>query len=149
MAYLVYETEENKQKSKELKVVVIDKNSRQITCSDGRVFKLPEVNLKIEAKIHRYQKKLARQIEGSNLWWDTKTKLQKLHRKLTAIRKNWRHRITKKLSGFYNTVILENLNTQEMTYSKKGRRFRKMNKNILETAWHDLELLLKYNSVIL
>ncbi len=142
-AYLSYEIDETKKEKKEVRVVAMDRNSRQVTLSDGQVFKLSDDEL-TEAKIRRYQKKLARQEEGSNRWRITKERLQKLHRKLANRQKDWRHQVTRKISDLYDVPVLERLNTQGMTARKKWKNFRKMNRNIRATGWFDMKRMLDY-----
>jgi len=150
-AYLSFEIED-KEISKELSVVAIDRNSRQVTCSDGSVFELPDITPQELRKV-RYQRKLSRQIKFSNRWKKTKLILQRISKKIANIYKNWRHQISKKLSGLYNLVVLEDLHVQEMTSKDKKSRItekmkkkkvKKMRKNILDTSWYDLENLLEY-----
>lgn len=151
-SYLVYEVEDNKQESKDLSVVSIDRNSHHVTCSDGSVFSLPDVT-PIEARKVRYERKLSRQIKFSNRWKRTKLILQRISKKIANIYKNWRHHVSKKLSGLYNLVVLEDLQIQEMvskdrksklTEKMNKKKVKKMRKNILDTSWYDLERLLEY-----
>ncbi len=152
-AYLVYEIEDKKEEAKELQVVAIDRNSRQITCSDGSVFKLPDVSPQESRKLW-YERKLARQVKFSNRWKKTKLILQRIHKKIYNIYQNWRHHVSKKLSGLYNQVVLEKLDIKSMTSKDKTdnklskvmskKKLKTMNKNILATSWFKLEQYLRY-----
>ena len=66
----------------------VDMNVCQVATSDGHFYSLPDLKKK-EARLKKYQKRMARQVKGSNRRKRTKKKLGKVSRKIANIRKNW------------------------------------------------------------
>ncbi len=117
-AFVSYEVEvEEKMDNRE--VLGVDMNIRQIATSDGHFYFLPDLEKK-EKRRKWYQRKMARQIKGSNRRKDTKRKLGKVSRKIANIRKDWIHQTTKEISGKCGTVVVEYLKVKNMTASAKG-----------------------------
>ncbi len=85
----------------------MDRNVGQATDSTGAVHEIPDTIVE-DAKIKRYQRRMARQQKGSNRYRGAAGKPRKLHRK-RARRRDTAH-----------TVVLEGLNTKAMTKSAKG-----------------------------
>ncbi|PZO19409.1 MAG: transposase [Leptolyngbya foveolarum] len=69
---------------------------------------------RLNRKIARTNRKLSRQVKGSNRWQATKTKLARLHLKVANIRKDFLHKQSTKLIRENQTVSLENLNVKGM-----------------------------------
>ena len=150
-AFVFYEVEVEKTPD-DGKILGVDMNVRQIATSDGHFYFLPDLKKK-EARRKRYQKKMARQIEGSNRRKDTKRKLGKVSRKIVNIRKNWIHQATAEISRKCGTVVVEDLNVKGMTASAKGtieapgknvKRKAGLNKAMLDTAFSEMRKKLKY-----
>lgn len=124
------------------KILGVDMNVRQIATSDGHFYFLPDLKKK-EARRKRYQRKMARQVKGSNRRKDTKRKLARASRKIANVRNNWIHDTTKEISGKCGTVAVEDLKVKNMTASAKGsvedpgknvRQKSGLNRVILDTA---------------
>ena len=124
------------------KVLGVDMNVRQIATSDGHFYFLPDLKKK-EARRKRYQRKMERQVKGSNRRKDTKRKLARVSRKIANVRNNWIHDTTKEISGKCGTVAVEDLKVKNMTASAKGsvedpgknvRQKSRLNRAILDTA---------------
>ena len=150
-AFVFYEVEVE-EKMDDGKVLGVDMNVRQIATSDGDFYFLPDLKKK-EARRKRYQRRMARQVKGSNRRKDTKKKLAKASRKIANIRKNWVHQTTKEISGKCGTVVLEDLKVKNMTASAKGtvenpgRKVRQkagLNRAILDTAFGEIRRNLEY-----
>ena len=75
---------------------------------------------KKEARRKRYQRRMARQIKGSNRRKDTKKKLAKVSRKIANVRKDWVHHTTREIAEKCGTVVVEDLKVKNMTVSAKG-----------------------------
>ncbi len=150
-AFVSYEVEVE-EKMDDGEVLGIDMNARQIATSDGDFYHLPDLKKK-EAKRKRYQRRMARQVKGSNRRKDTKKKLRKVNRKIANTRKNWVHQTTKEISGKCGTVVVENLKVKNMTASAKGtvenpgrnvRQKSGLNRAILDTAFGEVRRNLDY-----
>ncbi len=150
-AFVSYEIEaEEKKDSGE--VLGVDMNARQIATSDGDFYHLPDLEKK-EKRRKWYQRKMARQVKGSNRRKDTKKKLRGVSRKIANIRKNWVHQTTKEISGKCGTAIVEDLKVKNMTASAKGtvenpgknvKQKAGLNRAILDTAFGEVRRNLEY-----
>ncbi len=150
-AFVSYEIEvEEKMDNGE--ILGVDMNVRQIATSDGDFYHLPDLEKK-EKRRKWYQRKMARQVEGSNRRKDTKRKLGKASRKIANIRKNWVHQTTKEISGKCGTVVVEYLKVKNMTASAKGtvenpgknvKQKSGLNRAMLDTAFGEIRRNLEY-----
>ena len=150
-ACVSYEVEVE-QKPDNGEVLGVDMNARQIATSDGHFYFLPDLKKK-EARRKRYQRRMARQIKGSNRRKDTKKKLAKVSRKIANVRKNWIHQTTKEVAGKCGTIAVEDLKVKNMTTSAKGtvenpgknvRQKSGLNRVMLETAFGEIRRNLEY-----
>lgn len=83
--------------------------------SDGSTIESPkflEPNLK---KLRVLQRKLARQVKGSNKREVTKRSIQKLHAKITRQREDFLHKHSTKIADKYSACYMEDLKLQNMT----------------------------------
>ncbi len=150
-AFVSYEVEvERRQDDGEF--LGVDMNVRQVATSDGHFYFLPDLKKK-EARRKRYQRRMARQVKGSNRRKDTKKKLAKVSRKIANIRKNWIHQTTKEIAEKCGTVIVEDLKVKNMTASAKGtienpgknvKQKAGLNRAIQDTALGELRRNLEY-----
>ena len=150
-AFVSYEVEVE-EKMDDGEVLGVDMNVRQISTSDGDFYHLPDLKKK-EARRKRYQRKMARQVKGSNRRKDTKKKLRGVSRKIANIHKNWVHQTTKEISGKCGTLAVEDLKVKNMTASAKGtvenpgknvRQKSGLNRVILDTAFGEVRRNLEY-----
>ncbi len=134
--------------------VGVDRNVGQATDSTGEVHALPDTTVE-DAKIKRYQRRMARQQKGSNRRRGTAGKLRKLHRKRARRRDNATHQISRKVADTAHTVVLEDLNTKAMTRSAKGtvenpgknvKQKAGLNRSILASGWGQLERKFAYKA---
>ena len=130
----------------------VDMNARQVATSDGHFYFLPDLQKK-EARRKWYQRRMARQIKGSNRRKDTKKKLAKVSRKIANIRKDWIHQTTKEIAGKCGTMIVEDLKVKNMTASAKGtienpgknvKQKARLNRAMLDTALGEFRRNLEY-----
>ena len=154
-AYLAYEIEAEASLPRGTREVGIDRNiadGRLAVLSDGTKHPGPELERKI-ARRKRYQRKMARQVKGSNRRKITKVRLQKAFRAERFARLNWAHHVSKGIASKYDVAYVEELNIQGMTKPAKGTK-QKPGKNVkvkaaldqkvLASAWGALELCLNY-----
>ncbi len=132
----------------------IDRNVGQVALSTGDMYELPSL-LKLDARLRRLQKKLARQQYKSNGWHKTKLRIQKIYREIRNVIKNWCHQTSRILADIHDLVIFEDLNIQGMTRSAKGSRQnpgknvaqkRGLNRAILRSGWGRLERYMSYKT---
>ncbi|MXZ12856.1 MAG: IS200/IS605 family element transposase accessory protein TnpB [Candidatus Dadabacteria bacterium] len=150
-AFVFYEVEVEK-KLDDREILGVDMNVRQISTSDGHFYFLPDLRKK-EARRKRYQRRMARQVKGSNRRKDTKKRLAKVSRKIASIRRNWIHQTTKEIADKCGTVAVEDLNVKGMTASAKGtvenpgknvKQKTGLNRAILDTAFREMKRNLEY-----
>ena len=150
-AFVFYEVEVE-QKLDDGEFLGVDMNVRQVATSDGHFYFLPDLKKK-EARRKRYQRRMARQVKGSNRRKDTKKKLAKVSRKIANIRKNWIHQTTREIAGKCGTVIVEDLKVKNMTASAKGtienpgknvKQKAGLNRAMQDTALGELRRNLEY-----
>ncbi len=134
----------------------IDRNCGQVatvsTEGEREIIRQPDLKRKT-ARLHRYQRKLTRQQEGSNRSKRTKQRIQKAHRNLANTRRNANHQTSRRIANHSSTVVLEDLKVLSMTSSAKGTvnnpgknasRKSGMNRSILATGWGQLDRMLEY-----
>ena len=156
-AYIVFEVPEDHPdvcQPAESGAVGIDRNVGQATDSTGAVHTIPDTTVE-DAKIKRYQRRIARQQKGSNRRRGTGGKLRKLQRKRARRRDNATHQISRKVADTAHTVVLEDLNTKAMTKSAKGtvenpgrnvKQKAGLNRSILASGWGQLERKFAYKA---
>ena len=113
------------------------------------------------AYIKRQQKRLARQVKGSNRRNRTKQKISKAHNKIGNIRNDFCHQTSRKLIDLpeAKVIVFEDLRTQSMTrkpkakqddrgryVSNKAKQKAGLNKAILNVGWHKLEVFTQYKA---
>ena len=154
-AYLTYEVQAEASLPHSIREVGIDRNiaeGRLAVLSDGTKHPGPDLDRKV-ARRKRYQRKLARQVKGSNRRKITKVRLQKAFRAECFARLNWAHHVSKDVASEYDVAYVEKLNIRGMTKSAKGTKQKPgknvkakaaLNRKILASAWSTLELCLNY-----
>ncbi len=150
-AFVSYEVRVEK-KPDDGEILGVDMNVRQVATSDGHFYHLPDLKKK-EARLKRYQRKMERQVKGSNRRKDTKRKLARVSREIADVRNNWTHETTKEISGKCGTVAVEALKVKNMTASAKGtvenprknvRQKSGLNRVMLDTALGKVRRNLEY-----
>ena len=136
--------------------VGVDMNVGQVATSDGEIIRLGKARMeRLEARKRRYQRRMARQVKGSNRRGVTKQRLSKVCRNIRCFRDNWHHHASKRIAEKAGTVVVEALNTKGMTASAKGdaenhgrnvRQKAGLNRSILNTGWHGLKAKLGYKA---
>lgn len=150
-AFVFYEVEVEKRPD-DGEILGVDMNARQIATSDGHFYFLPDLRKK-EGRRKRYQRRMAKQVKGSNRRKDTKKKLAKTSRKIANIRKDWVHQTTKKIADKSGTAVTEGLRVKNMTASARGtvenpgknvKQKAGLNRAMLDTAMGEIRRNLEY-----
>jgi putative transposase len=95
---------------------------------------------KIDRRIRKLQKKLARQQKGSNRRNNTRLQIAKLHNQITDIRKDFLHKLSTKIVSENQTIILEDLNVSGMVKN------RKLSRAISQQGWREFRTLCESKS---
>jgi len=107
--------------------------------SDGQVFQNPKTYKKYQQKLAKYQRKLARQKKGSKNRNKTKTKIQRLHRKIVNVRKDCSNKMTSALTkSGPKMLVVETLKPKNMSKN------RKLAGAILDSAFGEIQRQLNY-----
>jgi putative transposase len=106
--------------------------------SEGKKVNYPTFYQKSEEKIIMLDKKMKRQVYGSNGYLKTKHKRAKLFEKISNQRKDFHHKLSRKLVNEYDIIGVETLDLQEMTKNKY--RSKKVN----DTGYHQFLNFLSY-----
>lgn len=130
--------------------------TKPLYLSDGNSYNQPKEDLKYwENRKKFYSRKLAKQHKGSKRREKTKLHLQRCHKKVSDIRKNWQHNVSHELTLNNNTIVLEDLEVKNMTKSAKGdeenhgknvKAKSGLNREILNVGFYGLKNKLMYKS---
>ena len=92
------------------------------TLSNGEKIQAPKPLKAKLNKLKRLSKSLSRKQKGSKNREKAKTKLSRLHFKISCIRKDFTHKLTSNLVKRFETICIENLNVKGMVKNKKLSR---------------------------
>ena len=116
-----------------------------VATSNGEFLDMPELLTKGEhQRKRRLQRRLARQVKGSNRYRVTKLAIAKLAAKEVDRRKDWIEWTTTDLVRDYDLISLEDLKITNMTKSAKGTKDKPgknvkaksgLNRSVLEQGW--------------
>ena len=104
--------------------------------STGEAVKSPEY-AKIDRKIRRFQRQMARQVKGSNRRARTRLKIAKLQATIKDIRKDFLHKLSTRLVSENQAVCLEDLNVKGMVKN------RKLSRAISQQGWGQFRTLIE------
>jgi putative transposase len=93
-----------------------------------------------DRRIRKLQRKLARQVKGSNRRSKTRIKIAKLHNRVVDTRKDFLHKLSTKLVNENQVIVLEDLNVAGMVKN------RKLARAISLQGWREFRTLLEAKS---
>lgn len=111
--------------------------------SDGEKYNNLKEVLKREKRLKRLQRKLSRQIKGSNNYYKTKKRIARIHSKIKNSRKHNIINIVNILVKEHDIVVSEKLKVQEMTQNHN------LAKNILDASFNKICQILKWKCSML
>ncbi|EHV0102514.1 transposase [Escherichia coli] len=126
------------------------------TLSDGTVFEPVNSLQKNQKKLARLQRQLSRKVKFSNNWQKQKCKIQRLHSRITNIRRDYLHKVTTTVSKNHAMIVIEDLKVSNMsksaagTVSQPGRNARAksgLNRSILDQGWYEMRRQLEYKQL--
>jgi putative transposase len=89
--------------------------------SNGESAKAPSYN-KLDRKVRKLQKKLARQVKGSKRRGETRLRIAKAHNQIADTRKDFLHKLSTKIVRENQSIVLEDLNVSGMVKNRKLSR---------------------------
>jgi len=122
-------------------VIGVDAGLRNLAVlSTGKVVAAPRPLRRAERRIARLNRQLARRLEGSRNWEETKAALRREHVRVSHIRQDALHKLTTGLSTTYGMVVVEHLNVSGMA---RGR----LAKSVYDAAMSGIRRHLGYKCV--
>jgi putative transposase len=130
--------------------------ARFATLSDGQSI-APLNSLKQhqqhQQRLARYQRSMARKQKFSKNWVKAKAKVQKLHRTIANVRRDFLHKTSTAISKNHALVCIEDLKVANMSRSAKGSKEQPgrnvkaksgLNRSILDQGWSEFRRQLEY-----
>jgi len=108
--------------------------------SNGGVINNEKITYKYENKLAKLQRKLAKKQKGSKNRDKQRIKVARLHEKITNVRKNNLHYISKQITNENKVIICEDLNVKGMVKNHN------LSKSIHDCGWGELTRQLQYKS---
>jgi putative transposase len=121
--------------------------------SEGRLFEALHAWRRIERKLAKAQRKLARMVKLSQGWRKQKARIAKLHAKAADARRDYLHKLSTEIAKSHGTVVVEKLQIKNMSRSARGtieqpgknvRAKAGLNRSILDQGWGMFGGFLKY-----
>lgn len=91
-------------------------------------------------RLKRLSRSLSRKKKGSANWHKAKSKIAKLHARISNIRKDTLHQLTSDLTRRFETICIEDLNVSGMLKN------RKLSRHIADMGFYDFRRQLDYKS---
>ena len=114
-----------------------------VVTSDGEKYPNPKEINKREKRLKRMQRKLCRQVKGSNNYNKTKETIARIHSKIKNSRKHNIITIANKIVKEHDIIVSEKLNVKKMSSNHK------LAKNILDVSFNKICELLKWKAKLL
>ncbi|WP_411376629.1 IS200/IS605 family element RNA-guided endonuclease TnpB [Desulfurobacterium thermolithotrophum] len=123
------------------KIVAIDVGLMYFcTLSTGKKIENPRHLLKTERKLKKLQRKLSRKEKGSNKYRKLQQKIAKMHEKIVNQRNDFLHKLSRKIIGDNQAVIVEDLNVKGMLKNSN------LSKHIADASWRRFINYLEYKA---
>jgi len=127
--------------------------TRFATLSDGNYIEPLNSFRKQQQRLARYQRAMSRKTKFSNNWKKAKARIQKIHARIGATRRDYLHKTTTTISQNHAIVCIEDLQVRNMSRSAAGsieapgknvRAKSGLSKSILDQGWFEFRRQLDY-----
>ena len=124
-----------------------------VACSDGSYFDSVNPFKKLQIKLAKAQKRLAKKKKFSENWKKKRRKIQRIHSKICNIRRDFQHKLSTHLSKNHAMIAVEALKIKNISQSNRGttenpgknvRAKSGLNRSILDQGWSEFKRQLKY-----
>ena len=118
------------------------------TDSEGQTWENPKAYYTAERKLARWQRAQARRQAGSRGWWEAQRRIDRLHRRITNLRKHATHLMTSQLVHKFQYLVIEDLNVAGMMRGLTPKAQADANMSeikrqlIYKGQWHHCEIYL-------
>ena len=144
VSVITQKEEETPKKITPTSIVGIDLGIKDlVVTSNGEKYPNPKEINKREKRLKRMQRKLCRQVKGSNNYNKTKEKIARVHSKIKNSRKHNIITIANKIVKEHDIIVSEKLNVKKMSSNHK------LAKNILDVSFNKICELLKWKAKLL
>ncbi len=108
---------------------------------------------KNQKRLAAYQRQMSKKTKFSQNWKKIKTKISRLHQKISNVRQDYLHKTSSTLCKNYALVFIEDLQIKNMSKSAAGtmdspgkqvKAKRGLNKSILDQGWYEFRRQLEY-----
>ena len=129
--------------------------ARFATFSDGSYIASLNSSKRKEAKLAKYQRRMAHKQKFSHNWKKAKAKVQKIHAQIANARRDFLHKATTTISQNHAVVFVEDLQVRNMSKSAAGTADNHgknvaqksgLNKAILDQGWGEFRRQLDYKT---
>jgi len=107
------------------------------TTSNGDKIKSPDLKKEYQ-KLKRLQRRMSKKQKGSNNRNKARIKVARQYEKITNIRRNFHHQVSRKLVNENQVIVLEDLKVSNMVKN------RKLSRAISEQGWYQFRSFLEY-----
>ncbi|ULR39988.1 transposase [Thermus sp. NEB1569] len=114
-------------------------NPHFLVTSEGEMVEAPRYFQKAQAKLATAQRSLARKKRGSNRRRQARRRVARLHRKIANQRRDFHHKVARKLVNRYGTIVHEDLNVQALSRSHIA-------KGVQDAGWAQFLAILAYKA---
>lgn len=110
------------------------------TMSDGSVIENPQILRKYEKRLTTAQRRLSRKQKGSRNRYKQRNKVQRLHRKVRNVRRDFQHKVTAHMIAKYEGFAMEDLNIKGILSNHC------LSKAVSDCGWFEFKRQLRYKS---
>ncbi|GEM82025.1 RNA-guided endonuclease InsQ/TnpB family protein [Meiothermus hypogaeus] len=114
-------------------------NPHFLVTSEGEMVEAPRYFQKAQAKLARTQRSVTKKQRGSNRRRKLKMRLARQHRKIANQRKDFHHKVARRLVNNYGTIVHEDLNILGLARSRTA-------KGVQDAGWAQFLQILAYKA---
>ena len=121
------------------KIVGLDFSMHELyLSSDGEMANYPKFYRAAQSKLAKEQRKLSKCVYRSNNYYKQKLKVAKIHEKISNQRKDFLHKLSRKITNSYDVVCIENLDMKAMSQALN------FGKSVYDNGWGMFTTFLDY-----